>query len=294
MRKDRFLERAASKIRITALAAFLLPAGGIDADTGSRPVSGELRATKPFFRPGATTVLALSLVPEPGWHTYWINPGEAGMAPAFSWTLPPGFEAEDVRWPVPERIEDAGITTLGYPGDITAFVRLRVSKTAPHSRVRIRVGLDLLACRETCLPVSLALECELVPRGGNVPDSSGEDKRFSAFRKKLPLNRSNWKVEARRTPDSLVLVLAYAGTPPGAVEDVDFFPFEPGSVLPRPKRTVRDAPNRFRVVFHPASSQAFAPRETLAGILAARPGWLEDPKRRGLVIRTVIRSGREE
>ena len=42
-------------------------------------------------KPGASVWIALEEVIRPSWHTYWINPGDAGLATTIDWTLPPGF-----------------------------------------------------------------------------------------------------------------------------------------------------------------------------------------------------------
>ena len=40
--------------------------------------------------PGQTLWLGVQLQHAPDWHTYWINPGQAGMATNFEWKLPEG------------------------------------------------------------------------------------------------------------------------------------------------------------------------------------------------------------
>ena len=42
-------------------------------------------------RPGDTVMAGVDLKLEPGWHTYWKNPGAAGMPTRIEWQLPPGF-----------------------------------------------------------------------------------------------------------------------------------------------------------------------------------------------------------
>jgi DsbC/DsbD-like thiol-disulfide interchange protein len=42
-----------------------------------------VRAGEPFW-------VALRLVPDPGWHTYWRNPGDSGLETRIRWTLPEG------------------------------------------------------------------------------------------------------------------------------------------------------------------------------------------------------------
>ena len=42
------------------------------------------------------------------WHIYWKNPGDAGLATKYIWTLPEGVTAGDIVWPAPERLEVSG------------------------------------------------------------------------------------------------------------------------------------------------------------------------------------------
>ena len=55
---------------------------------------------------------------EPGWHIYWMNPGDAGEPPHFHWTLPKGVTASAVQFPVPERIALGSMADYGYKGDV--------------------------------------------------------------------------------------------------------------------------------------------------------------------------------
>ena len=40
--------------------------------------------------PGQDVTLALVFRPDPGWHGYWSNPGDAGYGMRLEWTLPEG------------------------------------------------------------------------------------------------------------------------------------------------------------------------------------------------------------
>src|SRR4051794_25705450 len=55
-------------------------------------------------RPGETITAALRLDSEPGWHIYWRNPGDAGIATSIEWTLPPGITVGQIQWPAPEKL----------------------------------------------------------------------------------------------------------------------------------------------------------------------------------------------
>ena len=52
--------------------------------------------------PGQTFTVALFLDHNESFHTYWMNPGTAGLATSLKWTLPEGFEVTPIRWQVPE------------------------------------------------------------------------------------------------------------------------------------------------------------------------------------------------
>src|SRR5687768_11566141 len=42
-------------------------------------------------RPGETITAGLQMVSKPGWHTYWKNPGDAGLPATIEWQLPQGM-----------------------------------------------------------------------------------------------------------------------------------------------------------------------------------------------------------
>ena len=63
---------------------------------------------------GGEITLGLYLAPDPGWHAYWINPGDAGKEPKVRWDLPEGFEAGEFDFPVPHVIPFEELNTYGY------------------------------------------------------------------------------------------------------------------------------------------------------------------------------------
>ena len=55
--------------------------------------------------PGGEVELAIHMRTNPGWHGYWLNPGDAGLPMDVKWQLPKGFSAGPLRYPVPTRLE---------------------------------------------------------------------------------------------------------------------------------------------------------------------------------------------
>ena len=63
---------------------------------------------------GGQVRVALRLRLAEGWHTYWRNPGEAGVAVELEPTLSAGATAGPIAWPTPGRVTEGTVTTYGY------------------------------------------------------------------------------------------------------------------------------------------------------------------------------------
>jgi thiol:disulfide interchange protein DsbD len=95
------------------------------------------------------------LTPDPGWHVYWKNPGDTGLATKLAWR---GGEAGPVAWPAPSAFDEDGLVTYGYAEPVLLASELRLAPGAD----RIGVDVDVLLCRESCIPARLSLEHSLV------------------------------------------------------------------------------------------------------------------------------------
>ena len=72
-------------IRLAAFVSFLVACllGGVaaSAQPGGRHMDVRLVAETAAAAPGSTITLAFVMRPQPGWHGYWRNPGDAGAEP---------------------------------------------------------------------------------------------------------------------------------------------------------------------------------------------------------------------
>src|SRR3954452_24928985 len=93
---------------------FALVAGAAIAD--ARGIEPELVAEGPAS-PGGEVELAVHMRPAPGWHGYWLNPGDAGLPMDVKWQLPKGFVIGPLRYPVPTRLTVAGIMNYVFDRD---------------------------------------------------------------------------------------------------------------------------------------------------------------------------------
>src|SRR4051812_48269217 len=101
------------------LALTLLLATGFPAFAQDRSmrVTARLVAEGPVA-PGGEVWIALEEMIRSGWHTYWINPGDAGNPTTIDWTLPQGWSAGEIQWPRPKRLPVGPLMDYGYEGKL--------------------------------------------------------------------------------------------------------------------------------------------------------------------------------
>jgi thiol:disulfide interchange protein len=103
-------------------------------------------------KPGETVLVGVHLKMEPGWHTYWKNPGEAGMATKIAWHLPPGVTAGDIQWPLPEKLPPAEVTTYGFENEVVLLVPLKLAADVKPGALALSAKVSWLECKDQCIP----------------------------------------------------------------------------------------------------------------------------------------------
>ncbi|MBV9669553.1 MAG: disulfide bond formation protein DsbD, partial [Acidobacteriales bacterium] len=140
---------------------------------------------------------------EPGWHVYWINPGDSGQAPTVKWGLPKGVVAGDIQWPKPERIAVASLVDYGY-SDRVLFMAPMHADESVKGRLPISADVHWLVCREVCIPGKAQLGITL-PVGKAEVDPEAH-QLFEHFRKLVPESApSSWQTASKSSGDEFVL-----------------------------------------------------------------------------------------
>ena len=131
--------------------------------------------------PGGEADLAILMHTSPGWHGYWLNPGDAGLPMSVEWELPAGWSMGELRYPVPDRLLVAGIVNYVYEKDYAVLTRLKVPAGQTGS-LPIRAKMRWLACTDkVCVPEQGEVSLN-VPTGG----MATADTRFNEWRRALP------------------------------------------------------------------------------------------------------------
>jgi thiol:disulfide interchange protein DsbD len=256
---------------VSAVAgAAVLAAAGASAQASSpgRHVKASLVAETDAVVPGRRLSLGIRLQMDPGWHTYWSNPGDSGLPTKARLTLPEGFAAGELQWPAPERFATGPIVSYGYSGEVLLPIEVRVPATVRGAEVRLLARVDWLECQEACLPGRADVALALPVRAAAKPGPAAP--LFAGTRRLLPSAPAGWTIAASAGGAELALSV---GPPAGEeFERAHFYPLAPRVLDHSGPQTLERVPAgryRLRLVRDPNGVAV----ERLAGVLVVEtPG----------------------
>jgi thiol:disulfide interchange protein DsbD len=167
---------------IFTVLIFLAALGGATVRAAHTDV--QLLLSAATARPGDTIWAGVDLKMEPGWHTYWKNPGEAGEATQIKWQLPPGITAGEIQWPLPEKLPPLEITTYGYEDETVLLVPLKIATNVPPGELNLKANVSWLECKESCIPAAQEVEAKLTI--GSETKNSPDAATIDLWKKKVP------------------------------------------------------------------------------------------------------------
>lgn len=227
---------------VSALHLFSARTSAQEANwSGADHVRARLQAG-PDWAGQSHAVLEIRL--DEGWHTYWLAPGDSGLAPRFDWAGSENVKSVDIHWPAPLRIDEAGLQVFGYKGDI-AFP-LTVQRADPAQPVRLALGLDVLICKDICIPQHFDLTLD--PQDGPAMNI----RSFGFLQERMPAREDTPQLRIESVvvgPDALV-VNAYSG--PGFDDSDVFAALGDMALTARPEITPREDDPRYAMIRIPA------------------------------------------
>jgi len=215
--------------------AAILAASGCGLGAEEKPaVTACLLADVSAVVPGQSFLIGVHLTMVEGWHVYWKNPGEAGLATEVAWQLPEGFTAGPLLWPVPIRFTMPGsITSFGYADEVMLLAQV----TAPTGlkagdAVEFAAKVSWLGCKDRCVPGEATVRLTLPVADEREAANGGI---FHTWRDRLPRAPGDreYRVKVSVEPsDSEQAGATYRVTLlwPGPVTDVEWFP-DPGPAV---------------------------------------------------------------
>lgn len=224
-------------------AAWAQDASGWDAQdhTATRLLAGATVKT-----PGASFVRAgLEIRIDPGWKTYWRDPGDSGVPPTFDFSGSSNVKSVDILWPAPERFSDgAGGHSIGYVDHVILPLQVTPQDAAKPSDLDLKLGYAI--CGNLCVPVQANLK---LPLNGNGAEDATIAQAQTGVPRRVPLGPGKGlailaihRVDGAPHPRVIVDVAAPAGAP------VDLFVEGPtpdwSLPLPEPMPSATDTTTR--------------------------------------------------
>lgn len=230
-------------------------------DSNASPVQIVLIAEDSTFKPGTPFWVAIDMKMKKNWHVYWKNPGDAGMAPAITWSLPEGFHAGDPLWPMPSRFTLEDAVGFGYEDELVLLVEITPPTTYDGALAELGANIRFVACSDNnCLPGQSPLSLKLAS-SAKAPEKSVESASlFSTLRERLP--KKHEALNARRN-QALIELSFQEISGAGPVKNAEFFPENEG-VMNYAEAPIFESlsEGKYTLIF-----EEMEPQKTLDGIL---------------------------
>jgi len=274
------MKRALASLAALALFAAALPAAS------RAQVAASLVARDASIRPGRPFVVALRLVHQPHWHTYWSNPG-TGLPTTLKWTLPLGWKAGDIQWPAPALLSDSrgNIIGNGYDGDLLLPVEITPpADIRPGTSVELQAAAEWLMCQDECVPGNAKLTLSLPILAGDPQPDAIFGALIQETLARIPAKDPEWTVSASRDPTTVALTVRRgvgrsARTPAG----LHFFSQDGTIAYDLPQPATPDGDGGVTLAL-PVSPDGPKDAARLVGVLTAKDGWRADGSLPGLAV----------
>lgn len=187
----------------------------------TKGVDLELISETKTIQAGRPFVVGIGIHHHPRFHTYWKSPGIVGVPTKLEWKLPEGFEAGEIQWPTPERINMAGHPAHGYRRDVLLLVQITPPAELDGRSVTLTAETTWMACADACHPGSATLSLTLPVADEAIVDDD-KASRFEEARMSLPAPLTGWKMTASINKET-VLLRAVSTEETEAPKEIYFF-----------------------------------------------------------------------
>ncbi len=162
--------KSITRVVLACLSAFVLASGqdaqaqspatprtGLPLVGGAVVTTEQVRAELVAHAPeglaaGKPAWLGLKLEHQPGWHTYWKNPGDSGLPTTLQWTLPAQASTDEIAWPTPKKLPVGPLMNYGYEATLLLPVALSVPAGFTQPALDVQLLAQWLVCKDVCIP----------------------------------------------------------------------------------------------------------------------------------------------
>lgn len=151
------------KLLVSSLLVLMTFSGSLHADEDIP--KNLIKIQLDSFTEKNKTLLALTFNNHEGWHTYWKNPGDAGLPIKVQLFVDQGkkeFPLKDLEWPVPKKYRESGDQIgFGYSGTYTFFYEFSKAEIQKLEKKSFNLKASWLICKHVCIPGELTIPGEI-------------------------------------------------------------------------------------------------------------------------------------
>ncbi|PHR57127.1 MAG: thiol:disulfide interchange protein, partial [Robiginitomaculum sp.] len=214
------------------------------------------------------------------WHSYWINPGDAGLATDIRWDLPAGLTAGAILWPTPKAIPLGELVNYGYEGKTLYPVHFVAGPDfTTQGPFEITGFVTWLVCEDICVPEQAELKLTLNGTGGTaglVDEILENSARINQALDALPKTVSTEQLFAGFSLTGEQVRFHFAGPLAQLAESghqaARFFPVDTGAVKHSVAQTMSSGSDGFTLWSKPGFRAKRGTLENLEGVLIVGEG----------------------
>ncbi len=196
---------------------------------------------------GNETVLGgIHIKLQPGWHTYWINPGESGAPIKISFSFPKGFEPGEILYPVPVKHTVGGVTSYVLEEETVLIFPIKISNNLSHGEYELKANVEWLECKDICRPASATVQNKISI--GTVSSLSSDSELLLKWQNRIPATnitlttKAKWEKLNENNKYQIILEVNSPFT------ILDFFPYPDKSIdIETSTKVEKSGDNVFRI-----------------------------------------------
>jgi DsbC/DsbD-like thiol-disulfide interchange protein len=218
-------------------------------------------------------MLILKLNWDDKWQTYWKNPGDSGLPTTIAWELPLGFEAGEIQWPYPIRLDYPEITSYGYEDKVVLMTEITPPENLEvGSQQTIKAHVKWLACGNMCVPGKADLSLEISVQKEEPDINAPILELFDSTMKDWPMVTSHWTIGVYDEGDRYRLRLIPQDTETATLTQAAFFP-ERNDLIDHQAQQAFEQDSHGYQLSIPKSDIAYQNVLQLKGVLVSPEGW---------------------
>lgn len=202
------------RLFVAFLLLFGIKGHATEEDAEHRPLTLTLCADHTTISPGQAFTVGLLLQHEPHHHSYFKFPGIVGVPTNITWTLPEGFQAGDIQWPVPEQVDMRGHGAYGYHKDTLLLIDIIAPKELTEPTITLKAKIGYMCCSQVRCTPGFEDRTLGLKTGSEAVAHATWPQRFATTRKAHAKTFPDWQARVETTEEAFHLHLT-------APEDAD-------------------------------------------------------------------------